>query len=122
MPATSPGGHADRAALDGLAAVFDRRDFAVTLTGGEDGMPRLTVLFNSREHARLNCPADVVVTFEELGTRWQRGALWQGTWSRPFPVCSACWDAIREVAEVHRPGLVIRDRREPAPPAPAEAS
>jgi hypothetical protein len=79
-------------------------------------------LFNSREHARLNCPADVVVTFGELGTHWQRGARWQGTWGRPFPVCSACWDAIREVAEVHRPGLVIRDRREPAPAAPAEAS
>ena len=107
MPATSPGGHADRAALEGLAAAFDRRDFAVMLTGGEDG---------------TNCPADVVVTFGKLGTRWQRGALWQGTWGRPFPVCSACWDAIREVAEVHRPGLVIRDRREPAPAAPAEAS
>jgi hypothetical protein len=43
MPATCPGGHADRAALEGLAAAFDRRDFAVTLTGGEDGTPRLTV-------------------------------------------------------------------------------
>src|SRR5689334_8782332 len=77
-------------------------------------------LCNSREHARLNCLADVVVTFGVLGTRWQRDALWQGNWGKSFAVCQGCWDAIREVAQSHRPNLVIRDCRQSGPPsAPA---
>jgi hypothetical protein len=80
-------------------------------------------LCNSLEHARLNCLADVVVTFGELGTAWQRGALWQSNWGKAFAVCTGCWDAIREVAQARRPGLVIRDHRQPAPaPGPAGAS
>jgi hypothetical protein len=78
-------------------------------------------LCGSREHARLGYPAVVVVTFGELGIRWQRDALWQSSWGRSFPVCLRCWDAMREVAQAQRPGLVVRDCREPAPP-PAAAS
>jgi hypothetical protein len=79
-------------------------------------------LCNSREHNRLNCLADVVVTFGELGTRWQRDALWQSNWGKSFAVCARCWDGIREVAQSRRPDLVIRDHREPTPPAASGAS
>lgn len=76
-------------------------------------------LCNSLAHRRLNCLADVVVTFGELGTAWQRDALWQRNWGQSFAVCSRCWDAIRTVAQERRPGLVIRDHRDSTPPAPA---
>ena len=83
-------------------------------------------LCNSRAHARLNCLADVVVTIGELGTAWQPDALWQGTWGKSYPVCADCWDAMRTVAQERRPGLVICDHRETAPPtvaaSPAGAS
>jgi hypothetical protein len=74
-------------------------------------------LCNSREHARLYCLADLVVTFGQLGTAWQRDALWQGTWGKSYALCAGCWDAMRVVAQQWRPGLVIRDHRETAPPA-----
>jgi hypothetical protein len=80
-------------------------------------------LCNSREHARLGCLADVIVTFGELGTRWERDALWQDCWRRSYPLCSECWDAVRQIAASRRPGLVITEttgaplpclRRQPA--------
>jgi len=71
-------------------------------------------LCNSREHARLGCLADVVVTFGDLGTRWEPGALWQDCWGRSYPLCGQCWDSVRAVAVERRPGLVVRDDREPA--------
>jgi hypothetical protein len=54
-------------------------------------------------------PAEVVVTFGELGTRWQKDALWQSNWGRSFALCRRCWDAIRAVAEERRPGLVVTE-------------
>jgi hypothetical protein len=77
---------------------------------------------NSLEHRRLGCLADVVVTFGELGVQWQRDALWQDSWRKSFAVCGACWDALRTVAQQRRPDLVIRDIREPAPPATSGGS
>lgn len=62
---------------------------------------------NSREHARLGVLAEVVVTFGELGTRWQRDALWQDCWGRSYPMCGECWDTARQVAQARRPALVI---------------
>lgn len=72
-------------------------------------------LCHSLQHARAGCLADVVVTFLELGTRWQRDALWQDSWGRSFAMCSECWDTTRQVAENARPGLVVTDTRKGAP-------
>lgn len=58
-------------------------------------------------HARLGVLAEVVVTFGELGTRWQRDALWQDSWGRSYPMCGECWDTTRQIAQHARPGLVI---------------
>ena len=64
---------------------------------------------HSREHARLGVLAEVTVTFGELGTRWQRDALWQDSWRRSYAMCGECWDTTRQVAQSARPGLVITD-------------
>ena len=66
-------------------------------------------LCNSLAHRRLGCLAEVIVTFGELGTAWQTGALWQANWGKSFPMCSECWAAVRKVAQERRPGLVITD-------------
>jgi hypothetical protein len=71
-------------------------------------------LCNSREHARLGCLAELIVTFGQLGTQWEPEALWQDCWGRSYPLCAGCWDMVRQVAAERRPGLVIRDDREPA--------
>ena len=76
-------------------------------------------LCNSREHARLGCLADVIVTFGELGTRWQPDALWQDCWRRSYPLCSECWDTIRQIAASRRPALVITQATSAPPTAPA---
>jgi hypothetical protein len=76
--------------------------------------PANVYLCNSREHARLGVPAEVVVTFGELGMRWQQDALWQSNWGRSFALCRRCWDAIRMVAQEHRPGLVVTEINVPA--------
>jgi hypothetical protein len=59
---------------------------------------------HSRGHARLGVLAEVVVTFGELGTRWQPDAVFQDCWGRS---CGECWQAAREVAEARRSALVI---------------
>jgi hypothetical protein len=64
-------------------------------------------LCNSRDHARLGCLAEVIATFGELGTRWDRDALWQDSWGRSYPLCGECWDTIRQIAQSRRPSLVI---------------
>src|SRR5258708_29342906 len=46
---------------------------------------------HSRGHARLGVLAEVVVTFGELGTRWQPDAVFQDCWGRSYPMCSECW-------------------------------
>jgi hypothetical protein len=66
-------------------------------------------------HSRLDVLAEVVVTFGELGARWQRDALWQGSWGRSFAMCSECFDTTRQVASSARPGLVVTDARKGAP-------
>jgi hypothetical protein len=79
-------------------------------------------LCNSREHARLGCLAEVVVTFGELGTRWHPDALWQDCWGRSYPLCAECWDTVRQIAANRRPGLVITQAASAPPPSPAPAA
>jgi hypothetical protein len=62
---------------------------------------------HARGHARLGVLAEVVVTFGELGTRWQPEAVFQDCWSRSYAMCGECWQATREVAQARRPALVI---------------
>jgi hypothetical protein len=62
---------------------------------------------NSRAHARLGVLAEVVVTFGELGACWQPDAVFRDCWGRSYPMCQECWQAVREVAQARRPGLVI---------------
>lgn len=69
---------------------------------------------HSREHARLGCLAEVVVTFGELGTRWQRDALWQDCWGRSYPMCAKCSGSTLQIARSARPGLVVTDTRQHA--------
>ena len=69
---------------------------------------------NTRAHANLGCPAEVIVTFGELGTRWRRDALWQDAWGRSFAMCAACWDSTRQIARSHRPGLTVTEASQPA--------
>ena len=71
-------------------------------------------LCSSREHARLGRLAEVIVVFGELGTRWQKDALWQDLWGRSFPLCGECWQVAREVAGARRPGLVVTETSHPA--------
>ena len=81
-------------------------------------------LCHSLAHQRRGQLAEVLVTFGQLGTRWQPGALWQSCWNRTYPMCAPCWDTTRQTAQDHRPDLVIHDHRGPVPPAtcPAGAS
>jgi len=60
-------------------------------------------------------PACVVVTLGPMGTPDRhREALWMEGWGKPYPMCQPCWEATRQVAQAHRPGLVITDTRTPA--------
>ncbi len=69
--------------------------------------PAARAVCHARGHARLGVLAEVVVTFGELGTRWQPDAVFQDCWGHSYPMCSECWQAAREVAQARRPGLVI---------------
>jgi len=71
-------------------------------------------LCNTLQHTKLGCLAEVVATFGELGVKWQRNALWQDSWGRSYPLCSECWDTMRQIAQSRRPGLVITDTRDTA--------
>jgi hypothetical protein len=62
---------------------------------------------NSRGHAHIGVLAEVVVTFGDLGTRWQPDAVFPDCWGRSYAMCSECWDAARQVAQAHRPALAI---------------
>ncbi len=73
--------------------------------------PSSRTLCNTRQHARLGCLAEVIVTFGELGTKWQKDALWQDTRGHSYPMCGECWDTTRQIAHSARPGLVITDTR-----------
>jgi hypothetical protein len=78
-------------------------------------------LCNSREHARLGCLADVTVTFGQLGIRWQADALWPQCWGHSYPLCTECWDTVRQIATSRRPGLIITDATSPPPQIQAPA-
>jgi hypothetical protein len=71
----------------------------------------------SREHRRAGRPAQVIVTLGPMGAPDRhREALWLEAWGKPCPMCAPCWEATRQVAQAHRPGLVITDTRTPAGP------
>jgi len=72
-------------------------------------------LYNSREHARLGCLADVVVTFGRLGIHRYHDALWPECWGRSYALCTECWDTVRQIAAGRRPGLVITEATSPPP-------
>jgi len=72
-------------------------------------------LCNSREHARLGCLADVVVTFGRLGIHRYHDALWPECWGRSYALCTECWDTVRQIAQGRRPGLVITEATSPPP-------
>jgi hypothetical protein len=76
--------------------------------------PATRTLCRSRQHARLGCLAEVLVTFGELGTRGQHDALWPDWWGRSHAMCGECWDTTRQVAQTARRSLVITDTRLPA--------
>jgi hypothetical protein len=62
---------------------------------------------HSRQHARLRVLAEVVVTFGDLGTRWQPDAVFQDCWGQSYAMCGECWAAVRQVAQAHRPALHV---------------
>jgi len=68
----------------------------------------------ARGHARLGVLAEVVVTFGELGTRWQPDAVFSDCWGGSYAMCAECWQAAREVAQARRPALVITATTAPA--------
>ena len=69
---------------------------------------------HARGHARLGVLAEVVVTFGDLGTRWQPDAVFQDCRGRSYPMCRECWQAARQVAQARRPALVITGTTIPA--------
>jgi len=87
---------------DGQPSAAGHGEIVVTAPDGRQ-------VCNSRGHARIGVLAEVVVTFGELGTRWQAGAVFQDCWGRSFAMCAECWQAAREVAQARRPALVITD-------------
>ena len=62
---------------------------------------------HSRGHTRLGVLAEVVVTFGDLGIRWQPDAVFPDCWGRSYAMCGEYWQAAREVAQARRPALVI---------------
>jgi hypothetical protein len=70
--------------------------------------PAARQLCSSLEHRRAGRPAQVVVTLGPMGAADQyRAALWLETWGKSYPMCQTCWDATRQVAQAHRPSLLI---------------
>jgi hypothetical protein len=70
--------------------------------------PAAGQLCSSLEHRRAGRPAQVVVTLGPMGTAdAYRQALWMEAWGQSYPMCGPCWQATRQVAASHRPGLVI---------------
>ena len=79
--------------------------------------PAAPTICNSRQHARLGVLADVMVTFGQLGAAaWDKDAVWPDTWGYTYPLCSECWDLTRQVAQRHRPSLVITGTTPPVHP------
>jgi hypothetical protein len=84
--------------------------------------PAAGVLCTWLQHYRESRPAPVAVTFGDLGARYP-GAIWPDCWHRTCPMCAACWQITRHVAQARRPGLGITDttcaRGDPRPARPA---
>jgi hypothetical protein len=68
----------------------------------------------SREHRTVGRLADVIVAFGQLGTRFT-DELWHEAWGRTVPMCAACWEDTRRIAQLLRPGLTVRGPGEHAP-------
>jgi hypothetical protein len=86
----------------------------VTAPPGHDQItlaaPDGPALCHDRAHRNAGTPAQMVVTFGQLGSEpWQPESLWAETWGRSYPMCQPCWDTTRQVALKTRPHLVIRD-------------
>ncbi len=77
---------------------------------------------NSLACARAGRTAEVIVTYGVLNhpgaSMHSRAALRPESWGTSVPVCAACWDRTRQVAEKYRPGQVARDRAASAAPPP----
>ena len=86
------------AALERLATALDSREFATSLVAGDGRRPCLTVA-SRHTGAAEDIYAD-------------RARFW---WGWAYPMCRPCWAAVREIAERHRPGLVICDTTAPPP-------
>jgi len=77
--------------------------------------PAAGQLCSSREHRQAGRPAQVVVTLGPMGAPDRhRQALWMEAWGKPYPMCQPCWEATRQVAQAHRPALVITGTTIPA--------
>jgi hypothetical protein len=70
--------------------------------------PAAEELCSSLEHRRAGRQAQVVATLGPMGTADEyRAALWLEAWGKSYPMCAPCWEATRQVAQAHRPALVI---------------
>ena len=69
--------------------------------------PAARDLCQSLEHLRAGRPAQVRVTFGELGTLFADD-LWPECWHHSYPMCGQCWRATHRAAAQRRPALVIR--------------
>jgi hypothetical protein len=74
-------------------------------------------LCTNREHRRLYVLAEAVITFGELGTAWQKDALWYHNWHKSFSLCRMCFDSVIQIARERRPGLAVIDTTTPQPDA-----
>ena len=85
---------------------------AITLT-----IPPGRHLCSDRHHRNLGRLADVIVAFGQLGDpRIPRECLWRECWGRSYPMCSACWETTRQIAQKARPHVVVRDASKLGPP------
>jgi hypothetical protein len=71
-------------------------------------------LCHARGHRERGVPAQMTVTFGQMGTR-HKDALWHELWGRAFPMCTACWQATHAIITRHRPTATILDTRPPPP-------
>ncbi len=53
--------------------------------------------------------AEVLVTFGQFGSHWNRDAFWPEVWGRTYPLCAECWLLTKDVVQHVRPQLVIRE-------------
>jgi hypothetical protein len=74
--------------------------------------PATRELCHSLEHLRAGRPAQVRVTFGELGTLFADD-LWPECWHHSYPMCGPCWRAAHRTAAQRRPALVIRGATSP---------